>query len=141
MKLQELKQKLLKEDPEFRKEYLKQDLAFGISRLISNIRVHEGISQIELAKLIDTTQSGISRIEQGNQMPSLSTLKKVADSLEYKIKMIFHSTKDETVFDSDGNVDKPILSNWLGHIEHAGNENYDSEVISTSTKKYLAFAV
>lgn len=109
MKLKELKQKLLKEDPEFRKEYFKEDLAFGISRLISNIRVHEGISQIELAGLIQTTQSGISRIEQGNQLPSLSTLKKVADRLEYKIKMVFCSMKDETVFDSDGNVSKPLL--------------------------------
>ena len=131
MKLQELKQKLLKEDPEFRKEYLKTDLAFGISRLISNIRVHEGVSQIELAKLIATTQSGISRIEQGNQLPSLSTLKKVADNLEYKIKMIFHSIKDETVFDSDGNINKPILSIW--HVDN-------SEVISGSTNKYLELA-
>lgn len=135
MKLQELKHKLLKEDPEFREEYLKQDLAFGISRLISNIRVHEGISQIELANLIETTQSSISRIEQGNQLPSLSTLKKVADSLEYRIKMIFHSRKDETVFDSDGNVNKPLLSTWpLPNID-------GPKVVSASTNEYLKLAV
>jgi len=104
MKLNELKEKLIKENKEFREEYYKDDLAFGLSNLVSNLRAHENVDQNKLAKLIKTKQSGISRLEKGVSLPSLTFINKIAETLNYRIIIKFVSKKTGTTFDSDGNV-------------------------------------
>lgn len=80
MRYQKFKQKLL-QDPEFRKEYNKKDLKFEMSSMIQEARVYKGITQKELAKKMGTKQESISRIENGNHMPSLDFLQKMAKAL------------------------------------------------------------
>jgi|SRR3989344_2675293 len=104
MKIETLKKKLLDENPKFKEEYFKEDLPFGVSRLISNARAYSEIDQKELAKIIKTKQSAISRIESGRHMPSLTFIHKIGLALKCKTQIRFISSKTGTIFDSDGNV-------------------------------------
>jgi transcriptional regulator with XRE-family HTH domain len=89
MDLQTHKQKLLKESSEFRKEYYSYDLAFEIGQMILEARSRLGVTQKQLAELIGTKQSGVSRAESGNYLPSLSFLNKIAKALKTKLIVIF----------------------------------------------------
>ena len=135
MKLDDYIKKSLKEDPEFRKEYEKEDLPFGISQLISSLRMMEEMSQEDLAETVATKQSGISRLERGNSLPSLSFLEKVASALGYRIQIRFISRETGAVLDSDGGVQrgripKKELASFHHHLSGV------SYVRETSPKKY-----
>lgn len=82
MNLKQHKQKLLKTNPEFRREYYSYDLAFEIGQMILEARSIKGITQKRLAEMINTRQSGISRAESGKYLPSLSFLEKIAKVLK-----------------------------------------------------------
>lgn len=53
----------------------------SIGERIADLRETEGITQTELAKRINTTQSAIARIEAGKQNVSADMLKKIGDAL------------------------------------------------------------
>ena len=89
MNLQEHKQKLLRENPEFKKEYYSYDLAFEIGQMILEARSRLGVTQKQLAELINTKQSGIARVESGNYLPSLSFLNKIAKALKTRLIVMF----------------------------------------------------
>lgn len=55
------------------------------------IRKEKGLTQAELAKLCETTQQQIAKIEGGLVDPKLSTLRKIAESLEVDISNLFYS--------------------------------------------------
>jgi UDP-N-acetylglucosamine 1-carboxyvinyltransferase len=56
-----------------------------IGKLVSDIRVERGITQLELAKKLGTSQSAINRIEKGNQNLSMDMLARLSDVLNKKI--------------------------------------------------------
>lgn len=68
-------------DPIFVKEYEKAGPVMLIAVLISSARESKGVSQAELARMLGTTQSVISRIENGNQNLSVQMLAKIASVL------------------------------------------------------------
>ena len=78
-KLAELKKKYMK-DPEFRKEYEKADLEYSIIELLIRARTQAKMSQEELAKRMNTTQSAIARLEGGKVSPSIATLRRYAEA-------------------------------------------------------------
>ena len=80
MKWEDLKKELLK-DEKLRKEYEKYDLAFEIGETVIDARVKGGVTQSELARLVGTKQPSIARLENGNTLPSLSFLERIARSL------------------------------------------------------------
>ncbi|MDD4795974.1 MAG: helix-turn-helix transcriptional regulator [Bacilli bacterium] len=82
--LEQLKEKLLKSD-EYKKEVSKQDLSFEIAESIINARIKKGMTQKELAKKLETQQSGVARLESGRNYPSFKTLEKIAKILGVKI--------------------------------------------------------
>lgn len=82
------RQKLLK-DPEFRKLYEETQPEFEIAKSIIRARIENKITQKELAKRMNTTQSVISRLEQGNTSPSIALLKKVAAALNTTLQVSF----------------------------------------------------
>lgn len=84
MNLKELKKKAL-QNADFRREYEKHDLAFEIGQMIVEARILKGLTQQELAKLVHTKQPSIARLENGQQLPSLSFLKKIAKALKYNL--------------------------------------------------------
>lgn len=80
---------MLANDPEFRKEYYKYDLAYEIGQMLLEARSVKDITQERLAKLIHTKQSGIARAESGTYLPSLSFLNKIANALKTKLIVTF----------------------------------------------------
>ena len=78
-KLAELKKKYMK-DPEFRKDYEKADLEYSIIELLIRARTQAKMSQEELAKRMNTTQSAIARLEGGKVSPSIATLRRYAEA-------------------------------------------------------------
>jgi len=92
MNLKDLKKELIK-DPNFKKEWNKQDLAFDISEALIRLRIEKGLSQGKLAKKIKSKQSAIARAENGNYLPSLRWLEKVAKATKSKIIFKFENIK------------------------------------------------
>jgi predicted transcriptional regulator len=57
-----------------------------VARLIHDMRVDAGLTQAELAKLVGTTQSVISRLEDSDyDGHSLSMLNRIAEALKQKL--------------------------------------------------------
>ncbi|MGN0063691.1 MAG: helix-turn-helix domain-containing protein, partial [Nocardioides sp.] len=56
-----------------------------IGNLIRDARKHRGLTQSQLADLLDTSQSAINRIEKGHQNLSLQTLAKISAALDQEI--------------------------------------------------------
>jgi transcriptional regulator with XRE-family HTH domain len=67
-------------DPEFAEAYRNAAGEFALAREIIKARVDAGLSQQELAKKMATTQSVVARLESGRHLPSMSTLKKLAEA-------------------------------------------------------------
>lgn len=94
MDLKTFKNKLL-EDPRFKEEYERVDLAFEIGQIITEVRIIKGITQSKLAEMIGTKQSSIARAESGVSLPSLSFLKKIADAVKARIIFKFEFPESE----------------------------------------------
>ena len=57
----------------------------SIGRLIRDARKQRGLTQAELAELLNTSQGAVGRIESGNQNLSLETIRRIADVLESQL--------------------------------------------------------
>lgn len=79
MKIRDIKKEILKNKPGVDLE-IKKDLAFQVAKHFEEARLVKGFTQKELAKKIGTSQSNIARTENGNSLPSLSFLKRVAEA-------------------------------------------------------------
>ncbi len=76
-------------DPSFKKEWDKLELRYDIIRQLLKIRNTYNLSQGELAKKLNTTQSVISRIENGTVNIGIDFLDKVAKAFDKKVEIIF----------------------------------------------------
>jgi transcriptional regulator with XRE-family HTH domain len=86
MNWKEHKKKLLK-DPEFRKEYDALEPEYKLVSTLIRLRLAKGLTQEQLAKLLNTKQESIARLESGGSLPSLSTIKKVATALDAELEI------------------------------------------------------
>ena len=86
MNWKEHKKKLLR-DPEFRKEYEALEPEYRLTSSLIRLRLAKGLTQEQLARLLDTKQESIARLESGNSLPSLSTVKKVAEALDAELEI------------------------------------------------------
>lgn len=84
-----LKQSL--KDPEFKAEYDKLQPEFAVLQAIIDIRKKKALSQKQLAVTLGTTQSAISRLEQGNISPTVGFLQKLAEALDSRLDIRFLS--------------------------------------------------
>ena len=80
MNFKEHKTQLMK-DPEFLKEYAALEPEHKLAATLIRLRLAKGFTQEDLAKLLNTKQESIARLESGRSLPSLSTLKKVGAAL------------------------------------------------------------
>jgi DNA-binding XRE family transcriptional regulator len=76
-------------DPDFKKEWEKNEAAYQVTRALIKARLEDKISQRELAKRAGTTQAVISRIENMNVSPSIGLLQRIAGSLGRKLEIRF----------------------------------------------------
>ena len=80
------KRQLLR-DPEVRRALKESELEFQIARSIIEARIKRGLTQEDLAKRLNTKQSVISRVETVKTTPSLSFLKRVAETLNTSLRV------------------------------------------------------
>lgn len=84
----QLKKELLL-NPKFKKLYEESQSEYEIARAIIRARIDNKITQKELAKKMNTTQSVISRVEQGRTNPSIALLKCLAIALNVTLQVRF----------------------------------------------------
>ena len=71
------------QDPEFVAESLELEVGYQIARL----RLQRGLTQSQLAEIVGTRQSSITRLENGNSVPTLSFLERIATALDARIEL------------------------------------------------------
>ena len=76
-------------DPEFCKEYENARPEYEIMRAIVDARIHQNMTQKELAEKSGIRQSNISRIENGTCSPTLATLEALAKGMGKKLVVSF----------------------------------------------------
>jgi transcriptional regulator with XRE-family HTH domain len=87
----------------------KRDFRFGIANLITEVRYHYNLTQVQLAKKMKTKQPSIARIESGSTLPSLGFLERLADSVDTylvapKFGFMIEENKSENKFDIKNEV-------------------------------------
>lgn len=83
---QQFKSKALK-SPVVKTEYDALGPEYELVKTIIRERINRGWSQTQLAEAIGSRQPVISRLEQGNGNPSLSTLHKIAKALNLSLQV------------------------------------------------------
>lgn len=79
-------------DPTFAARFERAGEAWDVALQIAALRQRAGLSQKDLAKLLKTSQQQISRLESpGYEGHSLSTLRRVADVLNARVRVVFES--------------------------------------------------
>jgi DNA-binding XRE family transcriptional regulator len=78
------------EEQGVRAEYQRLEPGFAVARL----RMMRGLTQQELAERVGTHQSSISRLESGEQEPSLSFLRRVVYALNGRLEVRIWARED-----------------------------------------------
>jgi DNA-binding XRE family transcriptional regulator len=86
MKWSKAKSTILK-NKKVQKEYELMDAEYKIIEEIIMVRRKKNLTQKDLAELIGTKQSNISRLESGNYNPSLDFLQKIASAMGKKLEV------------------------------------------------------
>lgn len=76
-------------DPEYRKAYEELALEFELAGALIETRLQAGLTQGQLAKRMNTTQSTVARLEGGRANPSAKTLEKFAQATGTRLKITF----------------------------------------------------
>ncbi|NCD11106.1 MAG: XRE family transcriptional regulator [Epsilonproteobacteria bacterium] len=74
-------------DDSFKEAYDKKDLRFKVIDILVGLRIQYKLTQAELAKRLGTTQTVISRIENGSVNVGIDFLQKVANAFDKKIEI------------------------------------------------------
>jgi ribosome-binding protein aMBF1 (putative translation factor) len=89
-KVKDLHQKWMK-GKEYRKAHAKLAAEFTIARAVIDARASAGLTQEQLARRMDTTQSVIARLESGRTRPSTQTLERLAAATGTRLKITFEA--------------------------------------------------
>lgn len=83
-------------DPAFAARFERAGEAWDVALQIAALRQQAGLSQKDLAKLLKTSQQQISRLESpGYEGHSLSMLRRVAEALHVRVRVVFEPEKKE----------------------------------------------
>ena len=89
-KVKDLHEKWMK-DKEYRKANDELAAEFALARAVIDARTKAGLTQEQLAKRMDTTQSVIARLESGRTRPSTQTLERLAAATRTRLKITFEA--------------------------------------------------
>lgn len=84
MKYTEFKKELFR-NSELKKIRKKNQLAYDIANQVLDARMKKGLTQDQLAQKIGTKQPSIARIENGDSVPTLTFLEKIANALDVEL--------------------------------------------------------
>jgi transcriptional regulator with XRE-family HTH domain len=83
-------------DQDFASRFEQASDAWDVALQLTALRKRAGLSQKELAKLLNTSQQQISRLEStGYEGHSLSMLRRVAEALHARVRVVFEPDADE----------------------------------------------
>lgn len=82
-------EKRLFERPGFKEAQEETRLEYEIARALIKARIKKGLTQTEVARLMSTKQSVISRVENARTTPSLAFLKRLAGVLGASLQVQF----------------------------------------------------
>ncbi len=91
-KLITLKKKWLK-DPKVKAAYDTDKLEYNLAKKLISERLKAHLTQEEVAKRMNTTQSVIARLESGSQCPSLKTISNYAKALGRHVEINFMNSR------------------------------------------------
>src|SRR6266568_3161651 len=77
--------------PEYRAERERLREFEDVARLVIRFRAKHNLTQQELAQLVGTSHSAISRIESGQHKTSVETLRRIAKALDARLVVGFES--------------------------------------------------
>ncbi|MDD2471576.1 MAG: helix-turn-helix transcriptional regulator [Dehalococcoidales bacterium] len=86
MNWKEQKKKLML-NPEFAREYNALEPEYRLAAALISLRLAKGLTQEDLAKMLNTKQESIARLENAGSLPSLSTMKKLAKALDAELEI------------------------------------------------------
>lgn len=88
--LKDFKEKALA-NPEVAEEYKRLSSAYALRKQLIKIRKEAGLTQEEIAEILHTKKSNISRLENVNSKvsPKLSTIEEYARAAGYKVEVNF----------------------------------------------------
>jgi len=78
---------------ERRRAYREARDAFELAERVREAREGLGMTQLELAKRISSTQPAIARLEAGGVTPSLETLRRIASALDLELVVELRSRR------------------------------------------------
>ena len=81
--------KELLKKPGFKEALEETRLEYEIVRALIKARIEKGLTQAKVARLMNTKQSVISRVENARTMPSLAFLKRLAGVLNASLEVQF----------------------------------------------------
>jgi transcriptional regulator with XRE-family HTH domain len=76
-------------DRQYRKAYAALIPEFDLARALIQARTRAGLTQEQLAKRMDTSQSVVARLESGRVRPSTQTLQRLAAATGTRLKITF----------------------------------------------------
>ena len=82
-------EKQLLKQPGFKEAAEETRLEYEIARTLIKARIEKGLTQAEVARLMNTKQSVISRVENTRTTPSLAFLKRLATVLDASLQVQF----------------------------------------------------
>ena len=86
----EILERLTGDDPELREMIAEEAVNAQVARMIYAARTAAGLTQKQLADLVDTQQSTIARLEDADyEGHSLSMLRRIAEALNQKLEVRF----------------------------------------------------
>ena len=85
---EDFEKELLKK-PGFKEALDETRLEYEIARALIKARIEKGLTQAKVARLMNTKQSVISRVENARTMPSLAFLKRLAGVLNASLQVQF----------------------------------------------------
>jgi transcriptional regulator with XRE-family HTH domain len=91
-KIGELHKKWM-DDPEYRREYEALEEEFALASAMIKARKRAGLTQEDLAKEMETSQSAIARMESGRTLPSGNTLKRFARATGTRLRITFEPVR------------------------------------------------
>ncbi len=91
-----LRDRYVKDDPQRKASVEAERVNAQVARMIYDLRNDAGLTQKELAELVDTTQSVISRLEDADyEGHSLSILNRIAEALKQKMTVVMTAKDPE----------------------------------------------
>jgi len=83
-------------DPEFVKEYEALEEEFSLASALISARANADMTQQDVAKKMETSQSYIAKLEGGEVSPTMKALKRYAAATGSRLKIVFEPARPQS---------------------------------------------